>query len=132
MKFIWLTVGLSAVSLGLNLIAMPTAEYTRTIQHPAAHMMTAQDLRPQEDYEAICRKGPSDLEHKEYSCDCPITCAESPNGEKYQIESPGCSTHCHALTRRDPDTGAITRAGGCLCHPDERENPCEGSDIDPK
>ena len=92
--------------------------------------MNQEPMRPQEDMEAICRRGPSDLEHKEHECGCEITCATGPNGERYQIETPGCSTHCHALTRKDPETGAVIRVGGCKCHPDTIENVCEADPIE--
>lgn len=104
----------------------PVRTYTVSMnQEPTRPGSEMQDpLRPQEDMEAICRRGPAELEKKEHSCDCEITCATTENGERYQIESPTCSTHCHALARKDSD-GKVIREGGCKCHPDTMANACE-------
>ena len=115
-----------AAAVGQAVLAV--AIYGRAQQAPVQTYtvsMNQEPMRPQEDMEAICRRGESDLEKKEYSCGCEITCATTENGERYQIETPGCSTHCHALARRDPDTGAVIREGGCKCHPDTMANACE-------
>ncbi len=92
--------------------------------------MNQEPMRPQEDMEAICRKGEADLAHKEHSCSCEITCTSpDENGHATQMETPGCSTHCHALARYNDD-GTMRYAGGCKCHPDLKKNPCDKDELE--